>query len=159
DPPADAPAAKPAEGTAVPKNGPKVLVVPFQPIFRSVAPNKIQTANELVQKELEHKDTFIVIRGGISKDETKDKAPGDPKAIEGVRPIWESADKAEANREIRKAIELRKKAIEAMEKQAASTEPDDYVLGHHFLARALMWAGDDKEAQETIDAAARMHPG
>src|SRR5215831_11594561 len=54
DPPAQAASDKPAEGSAGQKSGPKVLLVPFQPIFRSVAANKIQTANELVQKELDH---------------------------------------------------------------------------------------------------------
>jgi hypothetical protein len=162
DDPADQPAneKKPAEGTAVPKSGPKVLLVAFQPIFRSVAPNRIQTANDLLQKELDQKDTFIVIRGGISKEAVKETAPGDPKVgTDALRKLWESADKAEANREIRKAIELRKKTIEELEKQAATIEPDDFVMAHHFLARALMWAGDDKEATEVLDAAARMHPG
>jgi hypothetical protein len=146
-------------GTPGQKSGPSVLLVPLQPVFRSVPPNKIQTANDLLQKELNQKDTLVVIRGGISKDEGKAAAaPGDPKDSGGTKALADAADKAEANREIRKAIDLRKKAIDEMEKHAAKISPDAYVMAHHLLARDLMWAGDDKEAMEAIDTAARMRP-
>jgi hypothetical protein len=150
-------ASKPAQqgattdATPQPKTGPTVLLLPFQPIYRSVTQQKIQTANDLLAKELGQKD-LVVVRGGIAKGETS--AP----SIDGAKKLMEQAAKAESDREIAKAIELRKKTIDELEKNAAAVDPDDYVLAHHFLARAYMWAGLDKEANEVLDQAARMRP-
>src|SRR5262245_40304358 len=52
DEPTDAPVKKDAVAPGAPKTGAKVLVLPFQPIYRSVAQAKIQTANDLLLKEL-----------------------------------------------------------------------------------------------------------
>jgi hypothetical protein len=138
-------------GQAVQKTGAKVLVLPLHPVYRSVAQNKIQMANDLLLKELDQKDLQIV-RGGVSKGETT--AP----SVEGANKATAEAVKAEADREIQKAIAARKTAISEMEKNAAAVDPDEYVAAHHFLARALMWSGEDKAAQDIIDIAARMRP-
>lgn len=138
-------------GQAVQKTGAKVLVLPLHPIYRSVTQAKIQTANDLLLKELDQKDLQIV-RGGVSKGETT--AP----SLEGAQKATAEAVKAETDREIVKAIAARKNAILEMEKNAAAADPDDYVAAHHFLARALMWSGDDKAAQDMIEVAARMRP-
>lgn len=146
-----APAATPS-GAPAQKTGPSVLLLPFQPVFRSVPQAKIQIANDLLTKELNHKDNVVVIRGGVSKGESA--APSTAGAVK----LIEAAKQAEAAHAILQAIDHRKKAIEEMEKNAAAVEADDYVLAHHYLARALMWAGLDKEATDMIDAAARMRP-
>ncbi|MCK6545461.1 hypothetical protein L6R52_06295 [Myxococcota bacterium] len=134
------------------KTGPQVLLLPFQPIFRSVPQDKIQRANELIAKELDQKDNVIVLRGGLAK--------GGAAAItlDGAKAAQAAAEKAEREHDITVAVTHRKKVIEELEKNAAAVEPDDFVRAHHLLARTQMWAGFDKEVMDTLEVAARMRP-
>lgn len=136
------------------KTGEKVLVLPYQPIFRSVEQRKVATATNLLNKELQQKDGLVVIRGAVSNGHATE-AP----TLDEMKAAKKGAEEAEKNRDIVAAIAARKKVIAAYEKSAgAIEEPSDYILAHHQLARAQMWSANDAEAKKTLDTAARMDP-
>ncbi|MEQ9495872.1 MAG: PEGA domain-containing protein [Deltaproteobacteria bacterium] len=148
---AEAAAEKAAEAE---KAGEKVLVLPYQPIFRSVEQRKAATATNLLNKELQQKDGIVVIRGAVANGA---KATGP--TLDEATAAQKEATEAEARRDIRAAIAARQKVIAAMEKNAGAIEEvDDFIRAHHDLARALMWAADDAEAKKVMDVAARMRP-
>lgn len=152
------PAAAAQQGGTSPqvvKTGPLVLVLPFQPIYRSVPQAKIQMANELLAKELNQKDTINVLRGGVAKGGSEARGP----TLEAAQKLGEEAARAEATHDGAKAIELRRRVLEELEKNAPAADPDTFVGAHHLLARAYMWSGQDEKAQELIETAARMRPG
>jgi TolB-like protein len=132
--------------------GQKILVLPYQPIYRSVAQKKAQTATDLLNKELSQKEGIQVIRGAVSEEKVA-------ASLDEAKKLSSDAERAEGDRRIGEAIDLRRSAIGSMEKNAgAIANAVDYLLAHHHLARALMWAGDDKEANATLEVAARMEP-
>jgi hypothetical protein len=134
-------------------DGKKVLVLPYQPIYRSVEQHKASTATELLNKELASKEGMAVIRGAVSGDKAA------AASLDDAAKLSKEADQAEVERRIDDAIALRKKSIESMEKNASAiADASDYLLAHHYLARALMWAAQDKEAKDTLAVAARMDP-
>ena len=142
-----APAAAPA------KTGPKVLVLPYQPIFRTVEQSKAQTATDLLQKELGQKEGLIAVRGAVAQEGAKGPT------LEEATKLSADAEAAETNRDIVQAIDLRKKAVESLERNASAiADANEFLLGYHKWARALMWAAKDKEAQVVLDTVARMEP-
>lgn len=148
-----APGNEAADAAGTGKDGRKVLVLPYQPIYRSVAQKKVQTATDLLNKELSQKEGIVVIRGAVAEDK------GQSASLDGANKFLNEAERAEAERRIDDAIEARKKSIEAMEKNAGAIEDaEDYLLATHLLARALMWAARDKEAKEVLNVVARMDP-
>lgn len=136
------------------KTGTRVLVLPYQPIFRSVPQGKIQTATDLLNKELQTRNGIVVVRGGVAAEGQESQV-----SLEEAGQLLNKAEKLEAERRIGPAIEARRSAIASMEKNAAAIENAvDYVLAHHELARALFWAAKDSEANLVLETAARMKP-
>lgn len=142
------------DGAAAEKSGDKVLVLPYQPIFRSVEQKKVATATNLLNKELGQKDGLVIIRGAVANG-----SGATPPTLDAVKAALAAAEKAEASRDIEAAITARRDVIAQMEKSAGALEdPEDYILAHHQLARALMWAAQDAPAKKVLDEAARMGP-
>jgi hypothetical protein len=132
----------------------KVLVLPYQPIFRSVPQREAQQATELLNKEIAAKDTLAPIRGAVAEAGAAQASP------EQIKAALAEAERLEGEKRIAQAIDARKRALEVIEKNASALESaEDYVLAHHYLARAQMWAGRDDDARATLDVAARMAPG
>ncbi len=131
----------------------KVLVIPYQPIFRSADVKKTNQATEYLNAELGSKETVEIVRAGTS-------IPGQvPASMDEAMAALERARTAEADHRIDEAIAARREAIDLMEKNApAIPEAKDYILAHHRLARALLWTAKDKEAQAVMKAAGRMSP-
>lgn len=141
------------EGAAEPA-GPKVLVLPYQPIFRSVEQDKALQATGFLTEILGNQDDMVMVRGGIA-----DRDEGEVN-LDGADAAREKADQAEGELRIRDALLARQEVIDELEKNASAIEKaETFILAHHHLARAQMWAGDDDAAKETLEAAARMAPG
>ncbi len=146
----EADTAEAPKATAGPKL--KVLAVPYQAIFRSVPQEKLEQATALLHKELA--GGAEVVRGAASTEQTAGLA-----SLDGARALSAQAEKAEADKEIERAISLRKQALLAYEANASAiVDAEEYLLGHHALARAFKAAGLDKEAQLALDVVTRMHP-
>ncbi|MEM6370829.1 MAG: PEGA domain-containing protein [Myxococcota bacterium] len=144
--PAAAPST-PSEGTTT------VLVVPYQPIFRSAKQSKANTATEYLNRELDTKKTVQVLRAGVAVE-------GQSKpSLDAVNEALEAARSAEGAHRIRDAIGHRREAIAKMKENASAlAEASNFIVAHHQLARALFWAAEDEEAQEVLRAAATMAP-
>lgn len=150
--------AKPAAVNGVSEDsggaGPRVLILPYQAIFRSADPDKTRLATDLVVKELSRPGGLEVVRGGVAKRAaapTQDAEPAN---------LLRAAEGHESRRDIEAAIAARRQLIAHMEAKASAIEDaEDFIRAHHELARALFWAGLDEEAEKTLDAAARMAPG
>lgn len=143
--------AAPAAGPV--KTGPKVLVLPYQPIFRTVEQAKAQTATDLLQKELGQKEGLIALRGAVAQEGAKGPT------LEEATQLAKLAEIAETNRDINQALEMRKKVVDSLERNASAvTDANVFLLAYHQWARALMWAAKDKEAQSVLDTVARMEP-
>lgn len=141
------------ESEGVTAEGKKVLVLPYQPIFRSAEPDKTQLATELVVQELAKQGGMVVVRGGVAKEGTQ--APSD----DSIQALLKAADDAEAAKDLKKAIEARKAAIAEIEKTPSAVEDASVYIGaHHQLARALFWSAQDSLAVAALDVAARMDP-
>lgn len=135
--------------------GTKVLVLPYQAIYRSVPQAKLNSATELLYKELEQKEGIAIVRGAVSTTEA-----GKGPSVDAAHAAVEAAVKAEGERRIKDAVAAWKKAIAEYEANAAAiAEAEEYVLVHHRLAQALMKSGQDQEARAAIDVVARMAPG
>ncbi len=140
--------------TAAAQDSKTVLVLPYQPIYQSVEQRKAQTATELLSKELSNKEGLAVIRGAVAENKSA------VTSLDEADKLLAQATQAENERRIDDAIDLRKKAVDSMEKNvAAIANADDYLMAQHLLARALMWAARDKEAKDPIAVTARMDPG
>ena len=155
--PAEAPAAAPA--AAAPKaDATKILVLPYQAIYRSVPQKKLSAATELLFKELGQKDDVAIVKGAVTTAGT-DPANKGPN-LDAAHAAVEEAEKAEKERRIDQAIAAWQKAQLSFEANAAAiSNAEEYLLVHHRLARAFMMAGRDKEAMDTLTIAARMAPG
>jgi hypothetical protein len=156
-PPALAQAQPAAVDTAPPSadaaTATRILVIPYQPIFRSAEQRKANKATEYLNQELGSKASIEVLRAGVSVE-----GQARP-SIEAAVSALERAKKAEAEHRIDDAITARQEAISLMEQNAAAIpEAEDYILAHHRLARAYMWRGRDDEARQTMMAAAAMDP-
>lgn len=157
--PAPAPAATPAPAAAeeapAPKpNATRILVLPYQAIYRSVPQKKLASASELLFKELGQKDDVVIVKGAVNTG-AEQKGP----SLDGATAAAADAEKAEAERRIDDAIASWQKAVLAMEANAgALTDATAYLAAQHRLARAFMWSGRDKEAQDTLAVVARMAP-
>ena len=150
------PAPAPAQDNAAANGKPagiKLLVLPYQPILRSVPQKKVKQATDFLTKELGNTDGLDVLKGGVATSQSSGASLG---AAEANR---KQAVEAEAGKDIVKAVDLWKKTIAELEKNAsAMTTFEPYIEAHHRLARAQMWLGNDKAAKATMDVAARMSP-
>ncbi|MBI4820896.1 MAG: PEGA domain-containing protein [Deltaproteobacteria bacterium] len=145
DAPVEAPA--PAE-----EQGHKVLVLPYQAIYRSVPQERLDQATKLLQSELDRRDGVIVVRGAQAQNAA---AP----TLEAARKANDDAAKAEAEKRVDDAVSLREAAVAAYEASASAIDKlDEYLLAHHALARAYSLRGEDDRAKERIEIAARMRP-
>lgn len=133
---------------------PRILVLPYQPIYRSADPDKTKQATDLVVKELTREGDLSVFRGGVAREGAEE--PDGAKIDE----LLSAARELEAEKDIRAAIGARRQAIAEMDANpAAVDDAEAYIRAHHRLARALFWAGEDDAAKEVLDLAARMAPG
>ena len=149
----DAAQDKDQAAAASPADGTKLLILPYQPILRSVAQNKVKQATEFLAKELGNTEGLQVIMGGVATSQDSDAS------LEQAMAHVKAADEAEKAKNIPMAIELTRKAIAEMEKNAAAvTDVAPYVDAHHRLARALMWTGADAKAKAAMETAARLSP-
>lgn len=151
--PAAADQAPPNPASEPAANATRVLVIPYQPIFRSAEQRKANKATEYLNQELGTKATIQVLRAGTSVE-------GQPRPqLDEALAALEAAKKAEAEHRIADAVAARRDAIQKMEENApAIPEATDYIMAHHRLARALMWRGQDDEAKAVMATAARMDP-
>lgn len=146
-PAADAPTLKSVEVD----NRPGLLVLPYQPIFRTVGQDKAALATEYLSKSLS--EDVRVIRGGTAIE------GGAAPSLESAIAAAKAATDAEGQKDIATAIANRRKVLSAMEANASALETaDQYVMAQHYLARALMWSGDDAAAKTVLAEAARMNP-
>lgn len=131
----------------------RVLVIPYQPIFRSAEQRKANKATEYLNQELGSKASVQVLRAGTSIEDQQ--RPSLDEAIDAL----EEAKRAEAEHRIEDAIAAREAAIQLMEANApAIPSAEDFILAHHRLARALMWRGRDDDAMRVMRTAAQMDP-
>jgi hypothetical protein len=130
-----------------------VLVVPYQPIYRSARQSKANTATEYLNRELDTKETVEVLRAGVAVE-------GHSKpSLQAVDQALEAANSAEQAHRIEEAIGHRRAAIEAMAANASALDSaEDFIFAHHELARALFWAARDDEAEKVLRVAAGMAP-
>ncbi len=143
----------PKEGEKAASSDQKILVLPYQPVYRSVKQKKVKLATDYLVRELDKSKNVSVLRGGIAKEGAKSAS------FQAAQELLAAADKQEAAKNVHEAIKTRIKSIAAMEKNAAAIpEAADYIRAHHLLARAQFWAGEDKAAKATLDVAARMDP-
>ena len=148
-----APAQNNGATAASPAKGVKLLVLPYQPILRSVAQAKVKQATEYLTKELGNTAGLQVMKGGVATSQSSGASLDQANAAQKL------ATEAEANKDIVKAVGLWKKTIAEFEKNAsAMTDFTPYVEAHHRLARAQMWTGNDKAAKTTMNVVARMAP-
>lgn len=149
----EAPAAA-SDDDAPAATGAKVLVLPYQPIYRSAEPNKVKTATDLVVKELGRGGNLVVIRGGVAKEGASTPA------ADAIEKVLGDARAKMAAKNVRAAIQGFEASLAEIEKSPAALEDAQlYVRVYHELARAHLQAGDDGRAQKVMDAAARMAPG
>jgi len=133
----------------------KILSLPYQGIYRSVPQEKLDIATALLQKELQTLDTLNIIRGAVANADAK--AP----SLAQYEDSLQSAAQAESARQIKQAVQARKKALASLEKNAGAMPANDsseYLKAYHELARTMMLAGDDASAQKTIELVARLAP-
>ncbi len=148
----EAPAADaPALETPEVDNRPKLLVLPYQPIFRTVGQDQASLATEYLSTSMS--EDVLVIRGGTAIE------GGTAPSLESAAKAAEAAEAAEAQKDMATAIANRRKVLAAMEANASALETaDQYVVAQHYLARALMWSGADAAAKTVLADAARMNP-
>lgn len=147
---ADAPAT-PAAAEAEVAKGPKLLMLPYQPIFRTVDQDKAAKATEYLNKSLS--EDIVVIRGGVADEGAV--APSLETAIAAAK----AAEEAEVAKDIVTAVQKRKEVLLAMEANASALDDaEQYAVAQHYLARALMWSGADADAKAVMTEAARMNP-
>lgn len=131
--------------------GPTVLVLPYQPIFRTVEQEKALKVTKYLDDAIT--EDLNVIRGGIADENAKSPS------LEAASAAQKAASEAEARKDIEAAIAKRREVLAAMEANASALDDaDQYVDALHHLARALMWAGQDAEAKAVMADAARMSP-
>ena len=148
-----APTSQATEAKAAQPAGVPLLVLPYQPILRSVKQAKAQQATEYLTKELSNTDGLTVMQGGVATDQASEAS------LDAAVALQKKADDAEKNKNIAEAIKLHRQAIAEFEKNAAAmTDIAVYIQAHHRLARAMMWSGDDAAAKAMIDMAARLDP-
>lgn len=149
----EAPASGEAEPEAAP-TGARVLVLPYQAIYRSADPNKVKTATDLVVRELGRGGNLTVIRGGVAKEGST--AP----TADKIEALLSEARAKMTSKDVRGAIASYEAAISEIEKNPAGlAEAETFVRSHHEYARALMHAAEDTQAATVMEAAARMAPG
>lgn len=154
--PAPSPAADPAAAAAAAAkaNATRILVLPYQAIYRSVPQKKLASASDLLFKELGQKEDVAIVKGAVNTG-AEQKGP----SLETAKVALAEAEKAEGEKRIDDAIGHWQKGILAMEANAAAVaDASEYIAAHHRLARAFMWSGRDKEAQDTLAIVARMAP-
>ena len=148
-------AEKPAPAAEAEKSGTRVLVLPYQAVFRSVPQKQLDIATGLLQKELGAQSDFKVIRGAVGSADS-----GKP-TVTAANDAVKAATSAETERRIQDAIGAWKTAVAEFETNAGAFDKNSikpYVDAIHSLARAFMLAGLDKEAKDTIEQAARVAP-
>lgn len=140
------------ESPGAAEKGARVLVLPYQPIYRSAGVDEVNQATEILVKELGR--NFAVVRGGAAKEGAS--APSG----DALKKLVGDALALEKSKDVRGAIAAHRAAIEAMEKSPAGLESAASFIGeHHRLARLLLMTGEnDGEADKVLAAAARMAP-
>lgn len=131
-----------------------VLVLPYAPIYRSATPQQTHAATELLRKELENLESIQPQAGGVAKS-LDFVAP----SLVDLIPLEKDAEAAETARKIKDALAKRSEIIQRLKKNAAAPEAaDKYVQSMLLLARAQLWAGDDRAASWSMEAVAAMAP-
>lgn len=161
EPASAAPDAAPTEGAKpaeTPKKdvppGKRVLVLPYQGIFRSVPQKKLDDATELLVKEMTAQEGLAIVRGAVAD------GGGSGPSLDAAKAAEAEADAAEAAREIGKAIAARERALAEYEKNAgALSSIGPYFEAQHRLARTYALAGRDEDAKRVLETTARMSPG
>ncbi|MBI2372385.1 MAG: PEGA domain-containing protein [Deltaproteobacteria bacterium] len=134
------------------ETGTKVLVLPYQAIYRSVPQERLDEATRLLQSELDRRDGVIVVKGAQAQNAA---AP----TLDVARQATSEADKAEAEKRADDAVREREAAVAAYDASPSAIEAfDEYLTALHALARAHTLRGDDDRAKATIEVAARMVP-
>lgn len=129
----------------------RVLLVPLQPIYRSVPEAKVQEATRLLETELGKKPAIKVLRAGTTQGAVPSADLAKPRATQ------KEAEAAERGLDIARALELRKAAVDQFTQSSSALEDaGELVLAYLYLARAQMWAGDDAAAKATLAQVARM---
>ncbi|MBI4818144.1 MAG: hypothetical protein HY791_17915 [Deltaproteobacteria bacterium] len=130
---------------------PKVVVVPIQSILRSAPDASAVRLTELLVRELAHEDAALVyVAQPVSPGPTADR--------DGLARLEELAVAAENSRNIEAAIGYRREILDSV---SSSHSPGDFELvrgAHHELARVLMLAGLDTEADQVAREAAAYGP-
>ena len=132
-----------------------VLSLPYQAIFRTVPQDKLDTATNLLQKELGTVSSLQVIKGAVATENAK--AP----TLQGFEEAQKQAQDSEANRIINSAVEHRTRAIKELEENAGALPKNNakmYLNSLHELARTYLLAGNDEAADKLIEEAARVAP-
>jgi hypothetical protein len=151
----DAPA-KPAVPAKPAGPAQKILVLPYQAIYRSVPQKKLDDATNLLQKELAQLEGVAIVRGAVA---APSGAAASAPTLDGAHAAAQAADGAEANHDIKTALEQWRAAITAYRANAAALDDaSELIFAQLYLARALMMAGQDKEAKEALEGAVRMNP-
>ena len=139
--------------TAASSSRPRVLLLPYQPIYRSAPHEKATRATGFLFRELRKLSALEVVRGGIAVEREK---AAEPNPIETA---IATAEKSEAQKDIVAALAARRAVLDRIEDDPSRlADASDYVMAHHLLARAQTWAGRDAAAHKTIQTAVRMNP-
>ena len=134
--------------------GPRILVFPYQSIFRSTDISKGRTATKLLVEQLKSTNQFTVLRGGTAVENTAQE-PRQSRFEE----LNKAAEEAERSKMIKTAIKARREAISELENHPETINRAHlYIMSHHKLARALMWSGADMKAEQVMRTAAVMAP-
>jgi tetratricopeptide (TPR) repeat protein len=133
----------------------KVLVLPFQAVFRSVDQKKLNRATEYLFKELGQKNDVEIVRGAAGG-----AAEGAGPSLAGAEQAVAAAEAHEKERRYDQAIAEWQKAVAAFEANApAITTPAPYYEAQLRLARAYFTVAKDKESDATLEVVMRMAPG
>ena len=132
-----------------------ILSLPYQAIFRTVPQDKLDTATNLLQKELGTVSGIKVIKGAVATENAQ--AP----TLAGFESANKEAQDAETNRVINSALEHRKKAVKELEENAGALPKGNaklYLNALHELARTHLLSGNDEAAEKLIEEVARIAP-
>lgn len=135
--------------TATPATAqPKLLVLPYQPIYRSVPQDKAQALSQLLTRELKRHPRLALTAGAEPAARSAARRP----------PLGAEAAATEQARDIQAALKLRQAALDALLRHPAQASAGAILSAELRLARAAMWAGEDARSKAALEAAAAMRP-
>ncbi|MEE2901534.1 MAG: PEGA domain-containing protein [Myxococcota bacterium] len=132
-----------------------ILSLPYQAIFRTVPQDKLDTATNLLQKELGTVSGLTVIKGAVATEDAQSPS------LQGFESAQKQAQDSETNRVINSAVEHRSNAVKELEQNAGALPKGNaklYLNALHELARTHLLSGNDEIASKLIDEAARIAP-